>query len=148
MEYRGKFRRALVFDDYAHHPTEIKASLQAFREKYPEKKILCVFQPHQADRLKRLFKEFRGAFTLADETLIFPSYRVAGRDKEQEQYNAEHLVRAIQQREPKKLIFYLKNPKNLRRAIRTLSKTTPLSQKVIVMMGAGDIVDYTKNLLR
>lgn len=59
MEYRGHFLGTRVYDDYAHHPTEIKATLQAFREKYPDSKIICVFQPHQAHRLKALFNDFK-----------------------------------------------------------------------------------------
>ncbi|RJP45681.1 UDP-N-acetylmuramate--L-alanine ligase [Candidatus Parcubacteria bacterium] len=146
MEYRGKFRGAMIFDDYAHHPTEIRATLQAFREKYPGKKILCVFQPHQAKRLAALFGEFRKAFDGADETFILPVYEVAGRDSVSARFGSRELVRAIQAREPKKLLFYLEDPKNLKRAILSLS--SPLPRKIIVMMGAGDIVNRTPLLVR
>ncbi len=156
MEYRGMFdggaRRArdaksgaLVYDDYAHHPTEIKATLQAFREKYPHKKILCVFQPHQAKRLKALFKDFMTAFKDADKTLLLPIYKVAGRDEKFPKFDSEALARIVQKREPHKLFFYLANPRNLKNAIRALA--TPLSDHVIVMMGAGDIVNFTDQLI-
>ena len=144
MEYRGTFNGARVYDDYAHHPTEIKATLQAFREKYPSKKILCVFQPHQARRLQALFKEFQSAFALADETIILPIYAVAGRD-EKLKYDSLALVRAIQKKWPQKLLFYLSKPENLKKAV--LSLHSPLASKVIIMMGAGDIVKYTDQLL-
>src|SRR3989344_4191326 len=49
--------KSLIYSDYAHHPTEIKATLQALREKYPKERIACVFEPHQQDRLTRLFKD-------------------------------------------------------------------------------------------
>ncbi len=145
-----------VYDDYAHHPTEIKATLAAFREKYPHSPLICVFQPHQAERLRLLFKEFQSAFDAADITLILPSYRPAGRDRENPKFNAESLVRAIQKKHPKKLIFYLKNPNNLKKALATLlhsnnlprkSASSPRQSAVIVMMGAGDIVRYTAQLL-
>ncbi len=145
MEYRGKFNGALVYDDYAHHPTEIKATLRAFREKYPKKTILCVFQPHQGKRLKALFKEFQTAFNDAGETLILPVYEVVGRDAKNADYNSEILVRAIQAKQPKKKLFYLKDAKNLRNALLTLGHN---AKKVIIMMGAGDIVNYTDNLLK
>jgi UDP-N-acetylmuramate--alanine ligase len=146
MEYRGKFRGALVYDDYAHHPTEIKATLKAFREKYPAKRILCVFQPHQAKRLAALFKEFTTAFGDADKTLILPIYKVAGRDERPSRFDSAALARAIQKREPKKLLFFLAEPKHLKKAV--LSLAAPLSDHVIVMMGAGSIVNLTDSLLK
>ncbi len=152
FEYRGQLKtknlklKILVYDDYAHHPTEIKATLQGFREKFPKSDIVCVFQPHQAKRLKALFKEFAGAFDGADTTLILPIYKVAGRDEHYPGYDSEALVRKIQKERPKKLVFYLKNLKNLKSAFLTL--LSPAKRPtVIVMMGAGDIVNYTNSLL-
>ena len=144
MELRGKFKGAAVYDDYAHHPTEIAATLRAFREKFPRKKILCVFQPHQTQRTALLFKEFQSAFNAADETLILPIYRVTGRDAVIPNRDSAALVRAIQKKQPQKPIFYLANPAKLKNAILALGD--PLSGKVIVMMGAGDIVKLTEKL--
>ena len=146
MELRGKFKGAAVYDDYAHHPTEIAATLRAFREKFPRKKILCVFQPHQTQRTALLFKEFQSAFNAADETLILPIYRVTGRDAVIPNRDSAALVRAIQKKQPQKPIFYLANPAKLKNAILALGD--PLSGKVIVMMGAGDIVKLTEKLLQ
>ena len=146
MELRGKFKQALVYDDYAHHPTEIAATLQAFREKFPKKKILCVFQPHQVQRLALLFKEFQTAFNRADETLILPLYHVTGRDATIPDRDSEALVHAIQKKQPRKPIFYLAHPEKLKDAILALDGD-PLSRKVIIMMGAGDIVQLTKKLV-
>lgn len=59
MEYVGEmYSGALLYDDYAHHPTEIRKTLKALREKYPDKKIVCFFQPHTYSRTKLLFDEF------------------------------------------------------------------------------------------
>jgi UDP-N-acetylmuramate--alanine ligase len=146
MELRGKFKAAPVYDDYAHHPTEIAATLRAFKEKFPKKKILCVFQPHQTQRTALLFKEFQTAFDAADETLILPIYRVAGRDAVIPHRDSAALVRAIQKKQPRKPIFYLANPAKLKSAIVALG--APLSKKVIIMMGAGDIVKMTNGLVR
>ncbi|MBI4085921.1 MAG: UDP-N-acetylmuramate--L-alanine ligase [Candidatus Liptonbacteria bacterium] len=166
MEYRGTCRMSHVacriYDDYAHHPTEIKATLQAFREKFPRQKIVCVFQPHQAERLRILFKDFQSAFTDADLTLILPMYQVAGRDAINRDFTSEKLAKAIQKKYPGKFVFYLGNPKNLKKAITTLffntapqpknnlrqSASHPRTSAVLVMMGAGDIFRYTDLLLK
>ena len=146
MERRGTFRGAPVFDDYAHHPTEIAATLAGFREKFPGKKLVCVFQPHQAKRLALLFREFQSAFDCADETVILPLYRVAGRDAVIPGRDAQALVRAVAKKQPRKRIVYLADPANLKE-ILLAPDDTPLSRKVIIMMGAGDIVKLTDELL-
>lgn len=166
MEYKGELKiqnskvktelkiqnskiKAYVYDDYAHHPTEIRATLQAFREKYPKSRIVCVFQPHQAKRLKALFREFQTAFDTADITLVLPLYRVAGRDKSGLGFDSAALVKAIQKKQPQKRIFYLANPKNLKKTIKALLLPAPhrLPPAVIVMMGAGNIADFTNSIL-
>lgn len=148
MEYRGKYLGFDVLDDYGHHPTEIKATLQALREKYPKEKLVCVFQPHQAERLKLLFKEFQDAFSETDIALILPIYQVAGRDeKPSGKYDSAALVKAIQKRQPKKLIFYLENPDNLRKALQVILSKPGFKRGGIVLMGAGNIVKYTDSLL-
>lgn len=145
MEYRGKLRGAPIFDDYAHHPTEIKATLQAFREKYPKKVLVCIFQPHQAKRLRMLFKEFTTAFDAADQVILLPLYKVAGRDEQPERFDALALAKAIWKTRPHEFLGYLAEPKHIRDTVLELPGT--LSSKAIVMMGAGDIVDYTASLL-
>ncbi|MEK9194671.1 MAG: UDP-N-acetylmuramate--L-alanine ligase [Patescibacteria group bacterium] len=140
-----------VFDDYAHHPTEIKATLQAFREKFPKKKIICVFQPHQAHRLKNLFEDFVNAFDLADHLILLPIYEVAGRDKPHRGYTSADLAKAIKKQETRNkkqdTVTYLPSPNRLRRFLIENCKLK-IENCVIVMMGAGDIVNYTKSLLK
>ncbi|KKW46346.1 MAG: UDP-N-acetylmuramate-L-alanine ligase [Parcubacteria group bacterium GW2011_GWB1_56_8] len=145
LEFRGTYQGAPVFDDYAHHPTEIRVTLCALKEKFPRKKIVCVFQPHQAERLYRLFREFRSAFDPADETLILPVYKPPGRREEKMRITSEDLTKAIQKQQPSKPLFYLAHPENLKKALGALGA---LHAKVVVMMGAGDIVHYTDSLIR
>ncbi len=145
LELKGNFFGAPVYDDYAHHPTEIKATLAALKDAYPERKIVCVFQPHQAERLKALFTDFKTAFDGADETLILPLYHVTGREGAKNNVTSETLARAIQKQQPKKALFYLREPEHIPHAIFALGDP---AGKVIVMMGAGDIVNYTLKLLR
>lgn len=150
MEFKGelevlssKFKnKVILFDDYAHHPNEVKATLQGLKEKYPKNKLICVFQPHQAKRLKALFKDFTRAFSAADKTILFPIYKVPGRENPAEaRYGAESLARHI------KGSIYLKDPKKgLNKAILGVIKGYK-SPVTMVMMGAGDIINNSQELL-
>lgn len=71
---------AHVFSDYGHHPTEIKATIAAARERFPFRRVWCVYQPHQYQRLRYLWKDFIPAFDLADRVSLLPVYNVAGRE--------------------------------------------------------------------
>lgn len=81
LEYKGKFGRALVYDDYGHHPTEIAVTIKALKDKYPDKKILTIFWPHQYKRILPLFDQFVEALSLADEIILKPIFLVPGRDE-------------------------------------------------------------------
>ena len=59
-----------VYDDYAHHPTEIRSVLSMCRDYYPDRKILAVFEPHQISRLRLMFDDYISALTIADEVMI------------------------------------------------------------------------------
>ncbi|MCL5017497.1 MAG: UDP-N-acetylmuramate--L-alanine ligase [Patescibacteria group bacterium] len=103
MEYKGNLKfpglknKVLLFDDYAHHPNEIKATLQGLREKYPDNALICVFQPHHTHRLKALFGDFKRAFSDADKVILFPVYKVAGREilPENNRYSSKSLAECI-----------------------------------------------------
>ena len=160
MEYRGNLKLSArggsafggkipVYDDYAHHPTEIKATLGAFREKFPKSKIICAFQPHQQERLKGLFKEFSFAFDEADTLILLNIFKVAGREKNEvrsmkHEVSSKILAEAIRKRKGSPRVIYLPHPTRLRQTLNKLIK----DKSVIVMMGAGDIVNLTPRLLR
>jgi UDP-N-acetylmuramate--alanine ligase len=75
FEHKGEWRGANVIDDYAHHPTEIKANLEAARQYLPEEsKIVCVFQPHTYTRTLDLLFEFTESFYDADSVILLPIY--------------------------------------------------------------------------
>ena len=80
LEHLGNIQEIEIYDDYGHHPTEIKATLQALREKHPDSKIGLIFEPHQYSRTKEFFTEFTESFTHADFTALYPIY--AARDTE------------------------------------------------------------------
>ena len=77
-EYIGPKRRYVIeyygdtvfVDDYAHHPTEVKVTIQASRKRFPEKKIIAIFKPHRASRVKYFAQEFKEALELADEIYL------------------------------------------------------------------------------
>ena len=96
FEYKGELKSgAQVYDDYAHHPTEVIATLEGFREIYPQgrNKIVVVFQPHLYSRTKLLFHEFSGAFSQADLVLVLPIY--AAREENDGSISSEILAKAI-----------------------------------------------------
>lgn len=79
FEYKGEIGGVTIIDDYAHHPTEIKATLTA-AQNYPHGKIWCVFQPHTYTRTKALLDEFAEALSLADHVVLADIY--AAREKD------------------------------------------------------------------
>ena len=64
----------LIYDDYAHHPTEIKAVLSACRNNFGDKKIISIFQPHRFSRVNSLYKDFTKSFNHSDQVVICPIY--------------------------------------------------------------------------
>ena len=91
FEIKSQWQGTLLIDDYAHHPTEIKATLAAAKEFYPEKKIWAVFQPHTFSRTKALLNDFAAAFGQADQVIVLDIYgsarEKAGRVKAQDLVN-------------------------------------------------------------
>jgi UDP-N-acetylmuramate--alanine ligase len=74
FEQKGTWRGVTLVDDYAHHPTEVRATLRAARDRFGRRPIWCVFQPHQISRTEALFGEFTESLGLADEVLLAPIY--------------------------------------------------------------------------
>lgn len=121
--------RGTFFSDYAHHPNEIKATISALREKYPRRKLLIIFEPHQRERLTNLFNNFVKAFHTASQVGILPVYQVAGRESDTGK-TSEDLVRAIKKNKGAPQTVYLKN---------FAQALTLIAGQVVVFMGAGSI---------
>ena len=156
FEEKGKMKNgALVYDDYAHHPTEIMATLQAAREKFPKEKIVVAFQPHLYSRTKEHFDEFGPALALADEVIVLPIY--AAREPVDPSVSSEILAERIQKNrqipkdlQPGKTPQLAENPqdkkspqkvsffKDFKSAGKYLKKHLELGD-VLFTMGAGDI---------
>lgn len=75
MELIGKPCGVLVYDDYAHHPTKVRETLKAIRQKHPQSKIIAVIEPHSYSRTKALLNGYKGAFATADRVLIAPIFK-------------------------------------------------------------------------
>jgi UDP-N-acetylmuramate--alanine ligase len=86
---------ALVVDDYGHHPTEIRTTLKALRERYHPKRLFCVFQPHQHSRTRFLLDDFATSFCSADETIVPDIYFVRDSEAERSRVHAADLVARV-----------------------------------------------------
>jgi len=87
FQLRGEVNGICIFDDYAHHPTEIRATLEGARARYPKRRIWAVWQPHTYSRTKTLFLDFAQAFKDADEVIVTEVY--AAREPKEEFTSAE-----------------------------------------------------------
>jgi len=141
LEFIGELQTgAKVYDDYAHHPTEIKTTLLALRQKYPKKQIICIFQPHTYSRTKQLFHEFVTAFGNVDSVILTDIFASA-REIEDASVTSKHLAFAISNRH--KNVFFL--PK-LTDVVQYINENRFRSDTVIVTMGAGNIYNIHSEL--
>ncbi len=115
-----------VIDDYAHHPTEMRATIQAARQKFPDKKLVVVFQPHTFSRTKKYQKDFEKILRGVDKAYVTPIYASA-REKSGD-ISSQDLVDNI----PGSEIIDLNN----------IADLTQNKNAAIVFMGAGDIPKY------
>ena len=98
FEIRGARQGVIVVDDYAHHPTEIRANIQAARLRYPKHQLWAVWQPHTYSRVKQFWTDFVKSFTDADQVLVTPIY--AARESPIEGVTGAALVAEMQARQP------------------------------------------------
>ncbi len=124
-----------VISDYAHHPTEIKATLEAAKEKFKKRKIWAIFQPHQYQRTYYFFEDFISAFDLADEIILTKIYDVVGREtkKISKKVSAKKLAESIKKRG--KNCHFIANFKKIPQFL----KKRLTSKDIILIMGAGNI---------
>ena len=141
LEFRGTYRRfdikgsfndITIIDDYAHHPTEIKATLDAAVQ-FPHKRVWCVFQPHTYSRTRTLFKDFAKAFYQADRAIIADIYS-ASREKDNGDIHSMDLVNEVNVNS--KNATYMSDFE----AIAELIVREAEPGDIVFTMGAGDIV--------
>ena len=139
FQYKGQRNGFTIIDDYAHHPTEIRATLTSARN-YPHKDIWCIFQPHTYTRTKAFFHEFAEALSLADHVILADIY--AARETDTLGMSSEALAEEI-----KKLgtdAYYLPSFE----AIENFVLEKVIHGDVLITMGAGDVVNIGDSLLQ
>ena len=135
------FKEATFFDDYAHHPTEIKELLKGVRHVYKKEDIVCVFQPHRISRLKDLKKEFSSSFKNANSVILCPIYSAG--EKLKLGFNYLNFANTII-KNSKVNVFLIKNENQLARYV----KQNIWGKKIVIGMGAGSISAWMKNLAK
>jgi UDP-N-acetylmuramate--alanine ligase len=141
FEFIGEVRRIKLYDDYAHHPTEIKQVITAARQWFGESRLIVVFQPHTYSRTKALLEEFTRAFNDANLVVISEIYASA-REKDNLGISGKILVEKVARHHPK--VFY----KAGEREIVEFLKKEARSGDIIFTMGAGNIFLWHKTILK
>lgn len=138
-EFIGKLPSgAQLFDDYAHHPTEIQKTLQAFREKFPKFQIICIFQPHTYSRTKSLFEQFSNSFADVD-TVILTNIYASLREKPDLSISMQDLANKI----GKKAVFM----PELIDVLKYIKAQNYGKDVVLITMGAGDVYIINSKLI-
>ena len=139
FQTKGRVRNILVVDDYAHHPTEIAATLKAARETKPHK-VICIFQPHRYSRTQLLLKEFGGAFKEADQLILTDVYS-AGEEKISG-VSGESILKEVLST-TNQAVSYIPKREDIAAAIKDQLSPGDL----VITMGAGDIFKTGEELL-
>ncbi|MBI5044699.1 MAG: UDP-N-acetylmuramate--L-alanine ligase [Candidatus Levybacteria bacterium] len=141
LEFKGQLiTGAYVFDDYAHHPTEIKATLRALRDSYPKHSLVAIFQPHTYSRTKAFIEDFVTCFDEAESVMLVDIFSSA-REQKDDTVNSELLAKKISLRHPSSIFV---PDMNLLPSI--LSHQRLRDNVVVVVMGAGNIYKIIDNL--
>ena len=132
-------RETNFYDDYAHHPTEIREVLNGVRAAYKKEEVICIFQPHRISRLKDLKKEFSLSFKKADVVILCPIYTAGEKIKLGFKYNnfAKDIIK-----NSKVKLFMVEDQYQLAKFI----KNTIFGKKIVVGMGAGTISTWMRQL--
>lgn len=130
----------IVYDDYAHHPTEIKAVLNACKNNFKNKKIIAIFQPHRYSRVMNLYKEFTKSFVKADQVLICPVYSAGEKNKH---FNYDKFCRNVVTNSKTKVIQTFSKEQ-----INLFLKKNLTNNQVVIAMGAGNISVWIRDIVK
>jgi len=139
FQVRGQARGVTVIDDYAHHPTEIKATLEAARQ-LGDQRIVVVFQPHRYSRTQYCFDEFARSFYQADVVIVTDIYPAG--EEPLEGVSSERLVESIQSFGHKNVRYVPTLPE-----IPTILDRELKEGDLVILMGAGNIWKVSEDLL-
>ena len=135
-----KFNGNDFFDDYAHHPTEIKSVLESLKKANPKRKIISIFQPHRYSRVKLLKKEFSFSFQSSEKLLLCPVYSAG--EKINKNYNQEEFAKLIAKNSDIQVIL-IKDQEDLNKFF----KKNLLEDELIIGMGAGSITKWMREIV-
>ena len=127
------------YDDYAHHPTEIKAVINSARQVYKDRKIICVFQPHRYSRVKLLKNEFASSFKSSDGVVLCPVYSAG--EKVKYNFNQNNFSKLIS-RKSEIQVINIQNQKEL----KSYFKKNLLENEMVICMGAGSISNWIRKI--
>ena len=133
QETLGEVNGVLVMDDYAHHPTEIRATLSAMRDAYPTRRIVAIFQPHLYSRTRDFLPQFAEELSKADALIVTDIY--AAREQPIASVTAADIVTRAAEINPELPATYLPDKNELPKMLSALVRTNDL----VLFMGAGDI---------
>lgn len=157
LEIIGEANGITVISDYAHHPTEITSVLKALKDEYPDKRIICVYQPHQYARTLTIMNDLPNSFDDADMLIIPNIYAARDTEEDRKKINAEKLVEMISKKHPNTTwpgaLSGAEKGKNFDTTLDILKKEVKTGD-LLLIMGAGDIyeigdrfiIDKLKNL--
>ncbi|MCR5467774.1 MAG: UDP-N-acetylmuramate--L-alanine ligase [Lachnospiraceae bacterium] len=138
FQKKGEFNGVTVIDDYAHHPTEIKATLTTAKN-YPHKKLYVAFQPHTYSRTKAFLSDFADALSLSDVVVLADIY--AAREKNTYGISSEDLLKILQEKGVEAYYFPSFDE------IKNFLKKNCLNGDLLITMGAGNIVEMGESLV-
>jgi UDP-N-acetylmuramate--alanine ligase len=134
FELIGNKNGVTYYDDYAHHPDEVKSAIQALKEWYPDQKKIVIFQSHTYSRTKKLFDKFITSFADADQVLMIDIFSSA-REKDDPTVSSDLLCQEISKKYPN---LEAKNLHDLDQ-LATYLKTNTQPGNVVITLGAGDV---------
>ncbi len=137
LQFKGIWSEVEVYDDYGHHPTEIRAVLAACRERHPKKKIVVLFQPHRFTRTQICWKEFTKCFELADQLFLLDIYPAG----ETPIPNIES-SRLVQEMNHKNCSYLAPGPDAVGEIVRQLKPGD-----LFLTLGAGDVTKWGESVL-
>jgi len=140
LEIKGETKGITIVDDYGHHPTEIKTTLYAVKECWPDRRIVVVFQPHRYTRTKALFDDFTRTFYQSELLLVLPIYSAG--EKEIKGIDSIALYEGIKMYGHKEVIYV----EGFKKAVSYLKEILKEGD-VLITMGAGDVWKVGEQIL-
>jgi UDP-N-acetylmuramate--alanine ligase len=140
MQRKGEVDGITIVDDYGHHPTEIRATLDAIKQAWPQKRLVVLFQPHRYSRTKALFKEFQTCFHKADYLIMSDIYPAS--EEPIPGVTGESLLEATK-------IHGQRNTRYIGELDKMAEELQPMLQAgdLVLTLGAGNIVRVGEELL-